>query len=96
MRSFPILVMLAAWPALAQPAPLNPRARELFEQEPVLMHWALGRFDSNRDGWISMFEAQGAVTAFREIADTDGDERVTVREFEAAKAFLASRYALAD
>lgn len=72
----------------------NPRAGELFDAEPVLKAWALKDFDSNRDGWLTLYEANAAADAFRQLADADRDGRVTVLEFDRAKAFLASRYGL--
>ena len=88
-----MLMILAAAAAAATGVP-NPRATELFDAEPVLKLWALKEHDSNRDGWLTMFEASAAADALRQLADTDRDGRVTVREFEAAKAFLASRHGL--
>lgn len=89
-----LLPLLAA--ALAaqgvQPASLNPRAGELFERDPALRAWAVREFDRNGDGWLTLYEAQPAVAAFKEIADTDKDGRVTVREFEEGKAFVAARW----
>jgi len=74
---------------------VNPRASELFERDPLLGAWALRRFDLNADGWLTTFEAQPALTAFKELADTDGNGRVSVREFELAKKFLVARDGLA-
>lgn len=98
MRSCPMIAffMLAAAAAPEQPQPLpadfNPRAAELFERDWVLMHWAVKRFDSNGDGAISPAEAQPAARAFRDIADGDGDGRVTPYEFERAREFIVARY----
>ncbi len=79
-------------PAAPSPAALNPRAADLFERDPLLARWAVSRFDSNRDGWLTLYEAQPAADAFREIADADRDGRVTVREYDAALAFIRARY----
>lgn len=81
----------AAEPARA--AVLNPDAVELFERSPELKAWALRLHDRNGDGWLSLYEAQPAVQALKEIADADRDGRVTVREFEAAQEFIRARWA---
>jgi hypothetical protein len=80
----------------AQPSALeasfNPRAVELFERDWVLNQWAKRRFDVNGDGIISVEEAQPASLAFKEIADGDGDGRVTTYEYERAREFILARY----
>lgn len=87
-----ILALLAAGTAAsAGPAPLNPAAAEFFARDPALERWAVAGFDSNRDGWLTTFEAQPALAAFKQIADADRDGRVTVREYEEAKAFVTAR-----
>jgi len=89
-------LLLAAMLAQASqgPAPtsFNPRAVELFERDWVLMQWAKRLFDSNRDGVLSTAEAQGAAGAFREIADGDGDGRVTTYEYGRAREFILARH----
>jgi len=70
----------------------NPRVAELFDRDPALMAWALKRFDSNGDGWLTLFEAQRAADAFRDVADTDHDGRVTTSEHRSAVAFIVARY----
>ncbi len=88
-----LLPLLAAFAVQqAQAASLNPRAGELFERDPALRAWAVREFDRNGDGWLTLYEAQPAVAAFKEIADADRDGRVTVREFEEGKAFVAARW----
>jgi hypothetical protein len=91
-----IALMLAAQPvaqpAAAMSASLNPRAIELIDSDPTLKQWALRLYDRNRDGWLTLYEAQPAAAAFRDIADEDRDGRVTVREFEGALAFIRVRY----
>ena len=83
------MLMLLAAPGAA---PINPAAVELFERDPVLSRWALSvGHDQNGDGWLTTYEAQAAAAAFKEIADTDRDGRVTVREFNEAKAFAVAR-----
>jgi len=79
---------------LAQPAsaPINPRAVELFDRDWVLMQWAKKTFDSNRDGIISIEEAQPAASAFRQIADANGDGRITPYEYARAREYILARY----
>ena len=73
-------------------ASFNPRAADLIDSDPTLKQWAVRIYDANHDGWLTLYEAQPAVVAFRELADADRDGRVTVREFEAAVAFISARY----
>ena len=89
-----LLLALAAAPAISAgtPAGLNPHAAELFDRDPVLNAWAVQAFDRNRDGWLTSYEAQPAVATFKEMADTDRNGRVTVQEFEAARAFVQARF----
>ena len=86
-----LLIGLAAQASLAS-APLNPHANELFDRDPQLRTWALRLFDSNRDGWLTLYEAQPAFAEFKDIADADRDGRVTTYEFARAKEFLAARW----
>lgn len=91
-----MMMFLAAIAAQALPGPepasLNPDAIELFERDPVLKAWAVRTFDRNRDGWLTSYEAQPAVSTFKEMADIDRDGRVTVREFQDARSWLEARY----
>jgi len=87
------IIILTAQAALAS-APLNPNANALFERDPELKSWALRLYDSNHDGWLTLFEAQPAVAAFKEIADADRDGRVTTYEYARAKEFIAARWTL--
>ena len=73
-------------------ASFNPRAIELFERDWVLNQWAKGKFDANGDGVISVTEAQPAALEFKQIADGDGDGRVTPYEYERAREFIIARY----
>jgi hypothetical protein len=91
-------VLLLSSPALAEPplasrasAPVNPRANELFDRDPLLQAWALRVYDANHDGWLTLFEAQPALSAFKDIADGDRDGRVTTYEYDRAKEFIAAR-----
>ena len=72
-------------------ASFNRHAAELFERDWVLMQWAKRRFDMNGDGMISLAEAQPAVREFREIADGNGDGRVTPNEYDRAREFILAR-----
>lgn len=71
---------------------VTPAARALFEQDWVLMNWALKNFDADHDLMISDAEAAVAAEQFRKIADTNGDGRVTPEEYRAARAFILARY----
>jgi len=77
----------------AQPSlPPTPAALQLFERDWVLMNWALKYYDANRDILLEPDEARAAEEAFRRIADSDGDGRVTPDEYRAARAFILARY----
>lgn len=88
-----IVIGLAAQASLAS-APINPNANELFDRDPQLKAWALRVYDSNRDGWLTLYEAQPAIRAFKEIADADRDGRVSTHEYARAKEFVAARWAV--
>jgi hypothetical protein len=83
--------LLASAPT-PNPAAFNPNANELFDRDPQLRGWAVRQFDRNGDGWLTLYEAQPAIAAFREIADGDSDGRITVMEFRRAKEFIAARW----
>jgi hypothetical protein len=85
------LSLAASQPQPPQPqtASVNPHAADLFERDPELRAWAVRLFDANRDGWLTLYEAQPAVARLKEIADADGDGRVSVREFAEARKSLA-------
>ena len=83
-------ILVAATPALAQPTRSNP-ARVLFESDWVLMNWALKFFDRDGDIMLSDGEAQAAAKAFREMADTNRDGRVTPQEYSAARAAILAQ-----
>ena len=86
---------LAAAPAAADDYRLtNPKAIELFERDPRLMDWALGTFDSNADGHLSIREADRAAREFKTIADGDTNGQVTPTEYRAARDFVIARWAV--
>jgi len=64
----------------------------LFERDWVLMNWALKFYDQDRDVLLSPSEAAAAASAFRAMADANGDGRVTRDEYRAARAFILARY----
>lgn len=70
--------------------PATPAAMQLFEQDWVLMNWALKHFDRNGDILLQPDEAEAAAVAFRRLADTNGDGRVTVEEYRAARERILS------
>ena len=76
-------------PLLAQPTSAGlkpePAALELFERDWVLMNWALKYFDANHDILLEPDEAAFAADAFRRLADTNHDGRVTREEYRAAR-----------
>jgi hypothetical protein len=88
-----LVLGLAAQASLAS-VPVNPHANELFDRDSTLKAWALLLYDANRDGWLTLYEAQPALTAFKEIADADRDGRVTTYEYRRAVEFIAARWAV--
>jgi hypothetical protein len=70
----------------------TPAALELFQRDWVLMNWALKYFDADDDIALSPSESAAAAEAFRKIADTDHDGRVTPAEYRAARDSILSRY----
>lgn len=89
-------LILAASPALAQSAgprlQPTPAAMQLFERDWVLMNWALKYFDTDHDILLQPDEAYAAANAFRKLADTNGDGRVTPEEYRAARQLILERY----
>lgn len=86
-----LILGIAAQAALVS-APVNPHANELFDRDTDLRAWALRLYDGNRDGWLTLYEAQPALKMFKDIADADRDGRVTTHEYTRAKAFIAARW----
>ena len=95
-RTIAALLLLAAAPAFAQPTPARlevvPAAQQLFERDWVLMNWALKFYDFNHDILLDPVEASAAAAAFRKMADTNADGRVTPQEYRAAREFILARY----
>ena len=75
---------------------VNPDATALFDRDPALNRWALAAFDANKDGWLTLYEAQSALGELKRLADSNGDGRVTVAEYEETKSFLVARFNLAS
>lgn len=73
---------------------VNPRAIELFERDAKLMQWGLSFFDTDRDGRLSIREADSAAMQFKLIADGDRDGRVTPTEYRSARDFIVARWAV--
>ena len=96
VRTIILLSLMLAAPAMAQPGPgkvqVSPAAMQLFERDWVLMNWALKFFDTNHDVMLEPNEARAAAAAFRQMADTNGDGRVTPEEYRAARQFILARY----
>ena len=73
------------------PASINNQANDLFDRNAILKQWALRSFDTNRDGWLTLYEAQPALVAFKQLADGNRDGRVTTYEYDRALEFIAAR-----
>ena len=86
-----LIIALAGQAAIAASIPVNPNANALFDRDVVLKQWAVRLHDTNRDGWLTLYEAQGALLAFKQLADGNRDGRVTTHEYDRAKEFIAAR-----
>ena len=84
-----LMIALVGQAAVAVITVVN--AHLLFGRDVVLKQWAVRTHDTNRDGWLTLYEAQGALAAFKELADGDRDGRVTTYEYARAKEFIAVR-----
>jgi hypothetical protein len=71
---------------------VNPRAAEAFERDGVLKAWGLRFYDHDKDARLSVLEAAVAAKAFKNIADGDGDGRVTTYEYDRAREFVIARW----
>ena len=95
-----LLIGLAGQVAIAASSPVhppvdpsfNPSANQLFDRDPVVKAWAVRRFDTNHDGWLTSYEAQPALAAFKDLADGNRDGRVTTYEYDRAKEFIVARH----
>lgn len=86
-----VMIGLAGQAAITASAPVNPGANAFFDREPTIKAWAVDKFDSNHDGWLTLYEAQPALAAFKDLADGNRDGRVTTYEYDRAKEFIAAR-----
>ena len=86
-----LIIALAGQAAIAASTPVNPNANALFDRDPTIKAWAVRLFDSNHDGWPTLYEAQPAVAAFRDLADGNRDGRVTTYEYDCAREFIEAR-----
>ena len=66
-----MIIALVGQAAIVASTPVNPNANALFDRDVVLKQWAVRTYDSNRDGWLTLYEAQGALAAFKDLADGD-------------------------
>lgn len=92
-----LAAQIAALAAVASPSPgqtLNPTpaALQIFERDWVLMNWALKYYDTDGDILLQPSEAEAAAQAFRKLADTDHDGRISQSEYRAARAFILAKY----
>lgn len=86
-----LIIALAGQAAIAASAPVNPNANALFDRDPTIRQWAVRNYDRNHDGWLTLYEAQPALAAFKDLADGNRDGRVTTYEYDRAKEFIAAR-----
>lgn len=86
-----LMIGLAGQAAIVISAPVNPNANSLFDRDPTVKAWAVRLFDTNHDGWLTLYEAQPALAAFKALADGNRDGRVTTYEYDRAKEYIAAR-----
>lgn len=70
-----------------------PQATLFLDRDVALKAWAVNVYDRNRDGWLTLYEAQPAMDAFKEIADSDRDGRITTTEYRRGIEFVTARWA---
>lgn len=89
------IIGLAAQAAIAASSPVgaavNPNANALFDRDPTIKAWAVRLYDSNHDGWLTLYEAPPALAAFKEMADGNRDGRVTTYQYDRAREFIEAR-----
>ena len=86
-----LIIALAGQAAIAASIPVNPNANAMFDRDPTIKACAVRLFDSNHDGWLTLYEAQPALAAFKDLADGNRDGRVTTYEDDRAKEFIEAR-----
>ena len=86
-----MIIGLAAQAAIAASAPVNANANTLFDRDPAIKAWAIRIYDANHDGWLTLYEAQPALAAFKDLADGNRDGRVTTYEYDRAREFIEAR-----
>ena len=86
-----LIIAFAGQAAIAASTPVNTNANALFDRDAMLKAWAVRTYDTNRDGWLTLYEAQDALKAFKDLADGNRDGRVTTYEYDRAKEFIAAR-----
>lgn len=70
-----------------------PQATDFLESDRSLKAWSVRVYDQNRDGWLTLYEAQPAMDAFKDIADSDRDGRITTAEYRRGIEFITARWA---
>lgn len=90
-----MIIGLAAQAATAASSPVggavNPNANALFDRDPMIKAWAVRLYDINHDGWLTLYEAQPALAAFKQLADGNRDGRVTTYEYDRAREYIEAR-----
>ncbi len=86
-----MIITLAGQAAIVASTPVNTNANALFDRDAMLKAWAVRSYDTNRDGWLTLYEAQGALKGFKDLADGNRDGRVTTYEYDRAKEYIAAR-----
>ena len=66
-----MIIALVGQAAIVASTSLNPNA--LFDRDPAIREWAVRLHDTNHDGWLTLYEAQDALAAFKVLADGNSD-----------------------